>query len=106
MKFGVGSAQLTAAGQKTLQKLAQEIAEFNTQTVAVRIIGHTSRTGSASLNQTLSQERAQVVVNYLRQQGLKHNLLAEGLGFRQPLPGIPPRDARNQRTEIRLVRVN
>jgi len=32
--------------------------------------------------------------------------VAEGKGFSQLLPGIPPDDPRNQRTEIRLVRVN
>jgi OmpA-OmpF porin, OOP family len=104
--FGVGSAQLTTTGQQTLNQLAQEIQEFNTQTVAVRVIGHTSQTGAANLNQTLSQQRAQVVVDYLRNQGVQHNIVAEGKGFSQPLSGIAPTDERNQRTEIRLVRVN
>jgi len=72
----------------------------------VRVIGHTSRSGAAALNQSLSQERAQVVVGYLRTRALKHNIIAEGKGFSQPLAGISPEDARNQRTEIRLVRVN
>jgi outer membrane protein OmpA-like peptidoglycan-associated protein len=72
----------------------------------VRVIGHTSKTGAATLNQTLSQQRAQVVVNYLKNRGLKHNFVAEGKGFNQPLSGIPPTDPRQQRTEIRLVRVN
>jgi outer membrane protein OmpA-like peptidoglycan-associated protein len=104
--FGTGSAQLTAAGQQTLKQLAQEVREFNPQTVAVRVIGHTSRSGSATFNQNLSQQRAQVVVDYLRSQGLEHNIAAEGKGWTEPLPGSNPADARNQRTEIRLVRVN
>lgn len=104
--FATGSAQLTAAGQQTLNTLVQEIQEFNPQTVAVRVIGHTSQSGSAALNQTLSQQRAQVVVNYLRSKGIKHNIVAEGKGFSQPLANIPAADTRNQRTEIRLVRVN
>ncbi|MGD1941167.1 MAG: OmpA family protein [Leptolyngbyaceae cyanobacterium] len=106
VEFGTGSAQLTAAGQQTLQGLTQEIQEFNPETVAVRVIGHTSRTGSADLNQQLSQERAQVVVDYLRSQGLQHNIVAEGKGFDLPLPGVDPADPQQQRTEIRLVRVN
>ncbi len=105
VKFATGSAQLTPEGQQTLNRLVQEVGEFNVQTVAVRVIGHTSRTGSAALNQSLSQQRAQVVVNYLRNRGLKHNLLAEGRGFAAPLSGIAPEDSRQQRTEIRLVRV-
>ncbi len=106
VKFATGSAQLTSASTKTLQDLAKEIAEFNPDTVAIRVIGHTSRTGSAAVNQALSQERAQVVANYLQAQGIKPKIIAEGKGFSQPLSGIPPQDPRNQRTEIRLVRIN
>lgn len=103
--FASDSAELTDEGKQTLNHLAQEISEFNVQTVAVRVIGHTSQTGLADSNQTLSQQRAQVVVDYLHSQGIKHNIVAEGKGFSQPLPGIPPDDPRNQRTEIRLVRI-
>ncbi len=106
VKFATGSAELTNEGKQTLNKIGQEIAEFSAETVAVRVIGHTSRSGAAALNQSLSQERAQVVVGYLRTRALKHNIIAEGKGFSQPLAGISPEDARNQRTEIRLVRVN
>ncbi|HEY9647352.1 MAG TPA: phosphate ABC transporter substrate-binding/OmpA family protein [Chroococcidiopsis sp.] len=104
--FATGSAQLTAQGQQTLTALAREIAEFNPQTVAIRVIGHTSRTGSAAFNQTLSQQRAQVVANYLRGRGIRHTISPEGRGFSQPLPGVAPEAVQNQRTEIRLVRVN
>jgi outer membrane protein OmpA-like peptidoglycan-associated protein len=106
VEFATGSAQIAGAGQQTLNDLAREIKEFNPQTVAVRVIGHTSRTGDPGLNQRLSQERAQVVVDYLRNQGIQHNIVAEGKGFYLPLSGIDPADPRQQRTEIRLVRVN
>ena len=104
--FATGSAQLTPEGQQTLAGLVAEIQEFNPETVAVRIIGHTSRTGTADVNQQLSQQRAQVVVDYLRNQGVQHNIVAEGKGFYLPLSGVDPVDPRQQRTEIRLVRVN
>ncbi|WP_299416603.1 phosphate ABC transporter substrate-binding/OmpA family protein [Acaryochloris sp. IP29b_bin.148] len=106
VKFAVGAATLTTTGRQTLDQLSKEITEFNPDTVAVRVIGHTSKTGSASLNQRLSQQRAQVVVQYLKQQGIQQTIQAEGKGFSTPLPGIPPADARNQRTEIRLVRIS
>jgi OmpA-OmpF porin, OOP family len=106
VSFDVGSARLTPIGQTTLRNLVQEIGDFNTQTVAIRVIGHTSRTGAVDLNQSLSQERAQVVVNYLQSLGLKHRMIAEGKGFSQPLSGIDPADSRNQRTEVRLIRIN
>lgn len=106
VKFGIASAQLEDEGKQTLNQLAQEISEFNLQTVAVRVIGHTSQIGSADFNQKLSQQRAQVVGNYLRLRNIKHNIVVEGEGFSQLLPGISPNDPRNQRTEIRLVRIN
>lgn len=106
VNFATGSAQLSGESQATLNQLTREINEFSPQTVAVRIIGHTSRTGAADLNQTLSLQRAQVVVDYLKAQGLSHNFLAVGKGFSEPLENIDPTDPRNQRTEIRLVRVN
>ena len=106
VSFGTGSANLTPEGKATLSQLAQEINEFNQQTVAVRVIGHTSRTGSAALNQTLSQQRASVVVNTLKGYGVTLNILPEGKGFSEPLANTDPTDAKNQRTEIRLVRVN
>ena len=106
VKFDVGSSDLTATSKQTLNKLAKEIGEFNPQTVAVRIIGHTSKTGDPDFNQKLSEQRAQSVVNYLQGLGLKNQLVAEGKGFYLPLSGIDPEDPRQQRTEIRLVRIN
>ncbi|MGB8700884.1 MAG: phosphate ABC transporter substrate-binding/OmpA family protein [Thermosynechococcaceae cyanobacterium] len=104
VKFDAGSVHLTKAGQQAINRLAQEIsAEFNPQTVAVEVIGHTSQDGSAVANQILSQNRAQVVVDQFKRLGLPHAIIAEGKGFSDPLPEIPPTDSRNQRTEIRLV---
>jgi len=106
INFNLGSAELTSEGKETLNKLAQEIDQFNEKTIAVRVIGHTSKVGLADFNQQLSQQRADATVNYLRSRKIKQNILAEGKGFTQTLPGIPPEDQRNQRTEIRLVRIN
>jgi OmpA-OmpF porin, OOP family len=106
VSFDVESAELTSEGKKTLNILSKEIAEFNTQTVAVRIIGHTSQIGDAGLNQKLSQIRAQVVAEYLRSLGLKHKIIAQGKGFSDSLAGVSSADSQNQRTEIRLIRIN
>ncbi|NEP17518.1 MAG: OmpA family protein [Leptolyngbya sp. SIO4C1] len=104
--FEVGTAQLAGDSQKTLNQLAQQIKEFNPATTAVKVIGHTSNSGSPERNLQLSQQRAQTVANYLRQQQVTHQLLVEGKGTSQPLPNLSPKDAANQRTEIRLVRLN
>ena len=106
VKFESGIADLTTVGQETLENLAREISEFNVETVAVQVIGHTSKTGTPDFNQTLSEQRAQTVVDYLRGAGVQNNFVAEGKGFYLPLSGVPPEDPRQQRTEIRLVRIN
>ncbi len=106
VKFLIGSIQLANDSLQTLEQLAAEISEFNPDTVAIRVIGHTSRTGPTTINQLLSQQRANVVAKYLQSKGLKQQIIAEGKGTSEPLPNLSPADANNQRTEIRLVRIN
>ena len=106
VKFEAGSADIALEGIATLNKLATEIREFNPNTIAVKAIGHTSKSGAAKYNQILSERRAQAVVKYLQSLGLSQKLVAEGKGFSSPLSGISPQDPRQQRTEIRLVRIN
>ena len=106
VKFASGFAMLTEEGKRTLDKLAIDLAEFNPTTIAIKVQGHTSKTGSADFNQKLSQDRANVVVSYLQQKQLSHKFLAEGFGFSQTLPAAPPSSSLNQRTVIRLVRLD
>ncbi|MGF1600570.1 MAG: OmpA family protein [Thermosynechococcaceae cyanobacterium] len=105
VKFSTGSANLVSSGTQTLDRLTSEIAEFNPDTVAVRVIGHTSKTGDAQINQLLSQQRANVVAQYLKGKGLKQRIIAVGKGASEPRPQTSPGDPENQRTEIRLVRI-
>jgi OmpA-OmpF porin, OOP family len=103
--FATGSATLTAEGQQTLDRLVKAIADFSPSTTALNIVGHTSKTGSAQLNQSLSQQRADVVAEYLKRHGLRLGVASQGKGFSEPLREISPTDARNQRTEIQLKRI-
>ena len=105
IKFQTGSAQLTTQGKQTLDRLAAEIDEFSPSNIAVRVQGHTSKTGSVALNQSLSQQRAKVVQDYFEAKQLSHSFVSEGLGFSQLLPGVNPASPLNQRTVISLVRV-
>ncbi|WYL98404.1 MAG: phosphate ABC transporter substrate-binding/OmpA family protein [Gloeotrichia echinulata CP02] len=104
VRFATDSANLTEEGKQTLNKVAQKLTGLNQETVAIRVIGHTSKFGDADFNQTVSQQRAETVANYLRDRSVKLKIEAVGKGGQQPLPNIDPEDKRNQRTEIRLVR--
>lgn len=105
VKFTIGSAQLTPQSQAAIAKLSSEIAEFNPENIAIKVQGHTSKTGSAVVNQQLSQKRAEAVVKQLKQHNLPHSFISEGLGFAEPLPDIDPASSLNQRTVIRMVRI-
>ncbi len=106
VKFATDSNQITDESKQTLSKLAEVIAEFDQRTIGIRVIGHTSGFGKPDFNQALSQKRAEAVADYLRSRGLKHKITAVGKSSKQPLASISPQDKRNQRTEIRLVRLN
>ena len=105
VSFSKGSALLTPKSKQTLNQFASELKDFNQQTTAVNVVGHTSKTGSTALNQRLSQQRAQVVADYLKAQGVQLQIVAEGKGFSSPLPGQAPESVANQRTEIQLKRI-
>jgi outer membrane protein OmpA-like peptidoglycan-associated protein len=105
VEFSSGSSALTTKGKSTLDDLVASIDEFSPSTTAINIVGHTSRTGSAAFNQSLSTERAKVVADYLKSKGVKLQLASEGKGFKAPLSNTNPQDERNQRTEIQLKRI-
>ncbi len=88
-----------------LSELAQEGAQSN---VCIKVVGHTSRTGSARLNEALSRQRAEVVMRMLAQdkRALAGRMTASGVGSREALVGLGTddlRDALDRRVEFRVV---
>ena len=85
--------------------LAQETTRAQ---ACVRIVGHTSRTGSARGNETLSRQRAEVIQRMLERdnRALSTRLTAAGAGSREALVGLGTddlRDALDRRVEFRVV---
>lgn len=104
VNFTDGSAALKGQNKETLNYLAEIIKQFEPQQpIVVQVTGHASRYGSEEFNHRLSQERANVVRDYLKSRGVTHQIDAEGKGSSQLLPGIRPDDARHQRAEIFFV---
>ena len=71
----------------------------------IEISGHTDNTGSASLNDKLSQERAEAVVNYLKSKGVAANrMTAKGYGSSKPIASNATASGRqeNRRTEFEI----
>jgi outer membrane protein OmpA-like peptidoglycan-associated protein len=59
---------------------------LNYPSLRLTIEGHTDNSGSAEVNQTLSEQRANTVRDYLVNQGLNAgSLSAQGLGMNNPV---------------------
>lgn len=81
--FAFHSAQVVAAGEPNLDKLAQLI---NKTQGVVTLVGHTDSKGSDSYNQDLSQRRAQAVSTWLQTHGVAADRLqASGRGAAEPV---------------------
>ena len=67
--------------------------------------GHTDNTGSAAINETLSQQRAEAVVTYLKNKGIvATRLTAKGYGASKPVNSNSSDEGRqqNRRTEFEI----
>src|SRR6516225_5916879 len=102
--FGTGSADLNPGFFGVLDSVALVLKEYNKTKVDVS--GHTDSTGSAQKNQTLSEQRASTVAQYLRTKGVADQRLAvAGYGPTHPVASNDSADGRqmNRRVEISLT---
>ena len=100
LAFGPGSSELSAAAQAQVQAFAEALRRPQLATVRVRIEGHTDSSGGRTVNQALSQRRAQAVADYLVSQGIEATRLeVRGYGYDHPLPGRPASARENRRVE-------
>lgn len=99
--FQTGKSNLSQAADATLSRIAYNLKQFPDTDVTV--VGYTDSTGSESLNQTLSEQRAQSVVNYLESLGIPASRLkAVGMGESDPIAtnATPEGRAQNRRVEM------
>lgn len=78
----------------------------NNPKIQIEISGHTDNIGSADNNQTLSEQRADVVKQYIVEQGIEANrIITKGYGFSKPVADNQTEDGRkqNRRVELRIV---
>ena len=102
--FASSSADISASFYDTLNSLVLVFKEFNKN--GIQIVGHTDSTGSLQLNQTLSNNRARSVANYLTTNGIAANRIsAYGAGPNQPIASNDSAAGRqqNRRVEITLL---
>lgn len=104
ISFAVGRADIQPALRPILDQFAQGLSsQPNTE---VTIIGHTDSTGSDSINNPLSVQRANSVRDYLSSRGVDtHRVRTEGRGSREPIASNATEAGRaqNRRVEIFLA---
>ena len=104
--FRDGSHRLDKAGKEALDQLVS--ANSGLTGYVIEIAGYTSSTGSARYNQRLSEERAAVVAQYLRENaGVPMWRVVVPAGYGETHPAASNDDAKgramNRRVEVRIL---
>lgn len=102
--FDTGRADVKPQFRPVLDQLAYSISQY--PNTLIRVEGHTDSTGSASFNQTLSENRASSVASYLMQRGVSGNRIESvGYGFTRPIAdnSTAMGRAQNRRVEILII---
>ena len=105
--FDVNSTAVKPQFRATLDQIAQSLQQYPNSLVDV--YGHTDSTGSDAYNQTLSENRARSVGNYLSMRGVSAaRLRTMGFGETQPVATNDTEEgrARNRRVEIKIIPIS
>jgi outer membrane protein OmpA-like peptidoglycan-associated protein len=102
--FNSGKATFKEQTYPVLQNIASILKEFTTAKFMIE--GHTDSDGSNALNQTLSENRAAAVKNYLIENGIAADRLqSAGYGETKPIDTnkTAKGKANNRRVEVKLI---
>lgn len=104
LEFPNKSAELSADARDVLANLLIALKSPEAKGRRLEISGHTSQTGSATYNRTLSQRRAEAVRQYMERNNLPtDNFSVVGYGFDKLLNKSDPAAANNRRVEVRVL---
>lgn len=106
VSFDTGRADLKPALLPVLDSVARSLQQH--PELRLKSVGHTDSTGTAAVNQTLSQQRATSVTSYLAKQGVASaRMTTEGRGPNDPIAdnGTNEGRAQNRRVEVYLYAV-
>jgi len=105
ISFSTGSADIESSSTSDLESIYNLLVQAE-QTKLV-VVGHTDNTGSNSINQPLSYDRANAVVDYLVNKGISRSRIqeVEGKGDASPIAdnGTSNGRATNRRVEITFL---
>ena len=100
--FAFDSAEITPEAQRTLDVLGEALLDDRLSADRFEIAGHTDGVGEDSYNATLSERRAQAVVDYLSENfGVpRERLVGRGYGKTYLADPEDPRNPINRRVEV------
>lgn len=104
INFEFDKADLKPADRELLSRIVGVL--MTSTGYRIQVFGHTDDIGTLAYNQTLSEQRAQAVFDYLAAAGLDREILAmKGFGKTQPLAeGVSEAArARNRRVELGII---
>ena len=107
INFAYNSAAVQPQFQRTLDQVAGVLGEYNR--TYIDVYGHTDSTGSDVYNQTLSEQRARSVADYLSAHGVQSARIGtRGFGETQPIASNETEEGRaaNRRVEIKIVPIS
>ncbi len=100
--FDVGQATLRPDARMALAKLAGILLIM--QDLNLRIEGHTDSTGSAELNQRLSERRAEAVFDLLAGEGISANRITRfGYGLERPIADNSTAQGRQRNRRVEII---
>jgi outer membrane protein OmpA-like peptidoglycan-associated protein len=100
--FKSGSAELLPSAKPKLDEVAQAL-QAQPEANNVKVEGYTDSTGTAAINDPLSQQRAQAVADYLQSKGVPQDRIsAQGFGKQDPVSHAQTTEGRalNRRVDI------
>lgn len=99
--FDVDKYDLRPEAQETLNQLAKLLTEAGI--TAFEIDGHTDSNADDAYNQTLSENRANAVKEYLKAQGVTAEITTQGYGESRPVATNETAEARQQNRRVEII---
>ena len=100
--FDAGKFDLRPEAREDLSKLSGVV--LNYPSLRLTIEGHSDTSGKAEVNQTLSEQRANAVRDYLVKQGLQAgSVSAQGLGISNPVADNDTEEGRQKNRRVEII---
>ncbi|AHG60055.1 OmpA family protein [Buchnera aphidicola] len=97
INFPFNSTELKPISYDKLDKLENDIKKMNLKNISIILSGHSDRIGSIEYNQTLSEDRAYSIKNYLTSKGFsREQITVQGMGNLYSLTNQVCKDIENR----------